>query len=89
VNASTVAISQATASTAMTGHGSSRIAGSGGGSGASVSAVGSEVITDQRNALWLLMVLAFSASSPLILCDVKDVDARLASNLALAVDESA
>ena len=90
VNASTVMTSQETAPTAITRHGSSRPVGSGGGTGGSAEAEGSsEDIAFQGNRLVFGpsrgRFVRSGAISLRIVCEVKDVDSRLASDLSLAV----
>ena len=89
-NASTVMTSQETAPTAITRHGSSRPVGSGGGTGGSAEAEGSsEDIAFQGNRLVFGpssgRFVRSGAISLRIVCEVKDVDSRLASDLSLAV----
>lgn len=71
VKARTVAISHPAAITTITGHGSRSEAGNGGG-------CGSSVIADQRTRTPAIQALS-------TICRVKDPNARLASDLALAV----
>ncbi|BBX90601.1 hypothetical protein MBOE_22500 [Mycolicibacterium boenickei] len=82
-----VAISQPVAITTITGHGSSSAAGRAGGWGSGASLV-SSVIGDQRIG-WdgdsLVLVLALYSLGLSTISDVKDPEARLANDLALAV----
>jgi DNA-binding MarR family transcriptional regulator len=89
VQAATVATSQASAKATMTGQGSSRTAGRAGGSGASGAPVGSGVIGNKPirppPGSEMVVVFTFFNMAAVIICFVKDVDARLASDLSLAV----